>query len=89
MVDFYGQVVSDLTATLALLLTALTIYCFTVLVPLVRAKLLWSSRCQGNKAETTVWFDLFNVYLAFNKGWVCVLWETESVVALCHHEQDT
>ena len=46
-----GQVVSDLTVTIALLSSLLTIYCFTVLLPCVRVKLLRLSRHWGNKAK--------------------------------------
>ena len=43
--------VSDLTATIALLSTVLTVYRFTVLLPCVRAKLLRSNRRRGNKGK--------------------------------------
>jgi hypothetical protein len=46
-----GQVVSDVTATIAILSSILTMYRFTVVLPCVRAKLLWS-RQRGNKAKT-------------------------------------
>jgi hypothetical protein len=46
-----GQVVSDVTATITILSSVLTIYHFTVVLPYVRAKLLWLRR-RGNKAKT-------------------------------------
>jgi hypothetical protein len=46
-----GQVVSDVTATIAILLSVLTLYRYTVVLPCVRAKLLRARR-QGNKAKT-------------------------------------
>jgi hypothetical protein len=47
-----GQVVSDVTATIAILSSVLTVFCYTVLLPCVRAKLLRSRRRQGNKGKT-------------------------------------
>ena len=46
-----GRVVSDVTATIAILSSVLTLYRYTVVLPCVRALLLRARR-QGNKAKT-------------------------------------
>ncbi len=46
-----GQVVSDVTATIAILSSVLTLYRYKVVLPCVSAKLLRARR-QGNKAKT-------------------------------------